>query len=120
VQNARSDTGNFESNLMATKAELEAELVQLKAELARHTDLADAPDAAGRDTSQDEAEPAPDTDTEWSRLKLVLAEHGLDEDDLTAFGQKLLHEVQDLHKEKPMVTLIAAFAIGCLVGRVIK
>ena len=99
---------------MATKAELEAELISLKHEL------------KGRETPSESRDDAPedpvaeDGSSQVVRLKDALKGHGIDADDLGAVGERLVQELSQLQKEKPIVVLIAAFALGCIVGRASK
>lgn len=100
---------------MATKAELEAELAALKAELAR--DRAEAQANAATPAAPD------DDGTATSRpegLHQLLADNGIDVDSVEAFGSDLSKQLVALQKEQPIVVLIGAFALGCLVGRAFR
>jgi hypothetical protein len=96
---------------MATKAELESELADLKQEMRQR----------GEETKKDEppqgsskSEPA---SSEKSDLQQLLLSHGVDAETVEALGENLLDEIKTLQKEKPLVVLVAAFALGLLVGR---
>jgi hypothetical protein len=96
---------------MATKAELESELADLKQEMRQR----------GEETKKDEppqgsskSEPA---SSEKSDLQQLLLSHGVDAETVEALGENLLDEIKALQKEKPLVVLVAAFALGLLVGR---
>lgn len=99
---------------MATKAELEEELIALKRELKER----DAPTEPQKDAPEDPV--AEDGSSQVVRLKDALKGHGIDADDLGAVGERLVQELSQLQKEKPIVVLIAAFALGCIVGRASK
>ena len=81
---------------MATKAELEAELAELKAQLAENKAMAE-------DDRQDEPldEPVEDEPFEIS----------------DTFVKDLVKEVETFATDKPLVTLLAVFLVGYVVGR---
>ncbi len=81
---------------MATKAELEAELAQLKAQLAANNEADAAPQA---ENTEDEA----DAPTPFE----------ISEDTV----KDLAKELESFATEKPMLTLLAAFLVGYVVGR---
>lgn len=102
---------------MATKAELEKELAALKQELEqrRAADVAAALSSdAPRDHNGDE------TDGDALGLKKVLKEHGMDAESIESLGGTLLEELKALQKERPLTMVLAAFALGLVVGRVSK
>ncbi len=105
---------------MATKAELAAELANLKAEMERRDAIPDTiPD---EDTRPSQSDPQPDPDQErqtgaWNRM---LASHGLDPDDTRALLGQLSEELGDLPANKPLITAIAAFGLGFVLGRMSK
>ena len=74
---------------MATKAELEAELADLKRTMAQHKDRAesDIPDANDRDDAQ--------TTSGAEDLKRVLDEHSIDVDAVEILGANLLEGLKD-------------------------
>ncbi|PCH70097.1 MAG: hypothetical protein COC12_08720 [Rhodobacteraceae bacterium] len=88
---------------MVTKAELEAELAQLKSELKRRDEPA-VPDK-------------PAKPTEVADLRGLMDEHGLNTDTLDALRENLLEELGALQKDKPLVVLAAALALGFIIGR---
>ncbi len=112
---------------MVTKAELEAELAELKRELAER----EATEAAAEaDAPQDRTEPAgPDEKTApdpVEQMREALAEalksHGVDPADLDLDGlwKQLSDEIADLARQRPALTAVTAFALGFILGRVSK
>ncbi len=99
---------------MTTKAELEAELADLKREMAQHKDKVkvDLPDATNRDDAQ--------TKSGAEDLKRVLDEHGIDMQMVEALGTNSLEELKEFLKERPLIVLVSVFALGCIVGRAVK
>ncbi len=98
---------------MATKAELEKELAALKQELAKSRDTSEAKGTSATkkdDTSDDNA----------NGLKKLLADHGVDADNIESLSETLLDELKSLQKEKPLTLALAAFALGLVVGRASK
>lgn len=99
---------------MATKAELEAELTELRAQ---NTALK---------SQEKQAEKQPEPPEESSDLHLpaqlrdVLDEHGIDVSDAEAMGNQLVDELVRLQKDHPMVVLLGVFALGCIVGRAFR
>ena len=93
---------------MATKAEIEAELADLKAK------MAEAEPAATRPGGTPEPdEPA----TAWADL---LKSQGIDPGDLETLWQQLSEELGDLPQNKPLLTAIGAFGLGFALGRMSK
>ncbi len=94
---------------MPTKAELEAEVAELKKQLA---------DIAGSETGPDTGDDA------GPSLPKALAEQlcaqGIDLDGIEDIWPRLTHELTELQRDKPIVTLLAVFALGVLAGRVTK
>ncbi|MFA3915581.1 hypothetical protein [Ruegeria hyattellae] len=90
---------------MATKAELEAELAALRAQ------LADKPATA---------EPGPEVDDDRSSFDRMLADHGIDSSELDALWAQFSKELGDFPVQKPLLTTIAAFGLGFALGRVTK
>lgn len=98
---------------MATKAQLMAELDLLKQQMASRDDT--APPAP--ETSKTDA----DTDNDpKSYLSTLLAAQGIDEGEIDALWSQLTGELGDLTREKPMLTAVAAFGIGFVLGRMSK
>lgn len=100
---------------MATKAELEKELADLKQELAK-SGGADDEDTQGTST----AKTADATDDNAHGLKKLLADHGVDAENIESLSETLLDELKSLQKEKPLTLALAAFALGLVVGRASK
>jgi len=99
---------------MATKAELEAELAALKSEMAQQKE-----EPASKTQTDSPSEISPE-DPEINGLHQLLTEHGIDTENIESLGAKLSEELVALQKDKPLVVLIAAFALGCIVGRTFK
>lgn len=83
---------------MATKAELEAELKQLRAELS-------ARDAAleTKETTKVDAEPEPEVDDESPSLEADIGE--------------ILAELEEFPHKQPLMFALGALAVGYLIGR---
>ncbi|WP_425046405.1 hypothetical protein [Primorskyibacter sp. S87] len=101
---------------MATKAQLEAELAALKAQLASRPEssTADPASVSEESASAGTAEEAKDRFTE------LLREQGIDPTEIETLWSSLSHELEDLTRDKPLVTAIAAFALGFALGRITK
>lgn len=95
---------------MATKAQLEAELADLKAKLAANSshpskgesDVDDAP-AEARTTLED-----------------MLADQGIDTKEIEELWAQFSAELGDFPQQKPLLTAIAAFGLGFVLGRMSK
>jgi hypothetical protein len=98
---------------MATKAELESELADLKQEMRQRSK-----ETQENEPPEETAKSEP-TASDKSDLRQLLVGHGVDAESVEALGENLLDEMKIFQKEKPMVALVAAFAIG-LVGRASK
>lgn len=102
---------------MVTKAELEAELAELKREMAAReatqASREDAKEAAASDTAPDSMRDA---------LSRALQSHGIDPSDLDLDGlwQQISGEAEDLMQKRPALAAIAIFALGFILGRVSK
>ena len=83
---------------MATKAELEAELADLKAQLARNAKVAETPASEAEAEEEQAEQPAP----------LEISD---------TLIKDLVKEVETLATDKPLITLVAAFVVGYIVGR---
>ncbi|WP_372573922.1 hypothetical protein [Ruegeria jejuensis] len=92
---------------MATKAELEAELAALRAQ------LADKP-------AEPDPEPAPEAEDDRSTFDRMLAGHGIDSSELDALWAQFSKELGDFPTQKPLLTTIAAFGLGFALGRITK
>ncbi|MFD3191442.1 hypothetical protein ACFMPD_14350 [Sedimentitalea sp. HM32M-2] len=99
---------------MATKAELEAELADLRAELERSRERLEetAADAAAAATSVVQEAPAALVD--------LLRAQGVGADEIAALWQRLSDELGGLPQNKPLLTAIGAFGLGFLLGRMSK
>ena len=89
---------------MATKAELEAELARLKEELAQSK----AASQTRHDAQPDEDIPAPDPG--MSEVLSALQHGEID-------TKELLHKLEELLSQKPVLTVLGIFAVGYLIGR---
>ena len=100
---------------MATKAELEAELAALRAELADRSKTAS-------DAGAGDAEPASSSsgDRDPSALDRLLAEHGIEDIDTAKLLEQLSDELGGLPQNKPILTALAAFVLGFAFGRLSK
>ncbi|WP_116132342.1 hypothetical protein [Tropicimonas sp. IMCC34043] len=93
---------------MATKAELEAELEELKrllaeAQAAVRTDAADAPDDG-------------DAAAEGGRLDWALGQ--IDRTELEALFRRFVSEAKDMHQRNPLLTTaFGALVVGYILGR---
>lgn len=103
---------------MVTKAELAAELAALKEELSARKTA-----AAAQETTRESAE----TETgaaEGGKAALAefLKSHGIDEDslDIDALWQRLSDEIGAVAGKQPVLTGIAIFALGFMLGRASK
>lgn len=89
---------------MATKAQLEAELAELRQQLAQQ---------ARRNDSGSEAEPAKSAERPGGDA----ADPEADNPDWETQLQEVLKEVEDLPHKKPLLLALAALALGYLIGR---
>ncbi|MBJ6370539.1 hypothetical protein [Sedimentitalea arenosa] len=87
---------------MATKAELEAELAELRKQIADR----DAKDAAAKPQTAPQA-----------TLTDYLESYGLDQQEIEALLEQIGTELGNLPKTKPLLTLLGAFGVGVLLGR---
>ena len=83
---------------MATKAELEAELADLKAQLAKNSEAAETAASEAEAEEEQAEQPAP----------LEISD---------TLIKDLVKEVETLATDKPLITLVAAFVVGYIVGR---
>lgn len=99
---------------MATKAELEAEVAQLRQQN-------EALKTQKEISAESDETPEPSDNFHLpTGLSDALQEHGVDAADIQAMGNQLVDEMIKLHKEHPLVTLLGVFAVGCIVGRAFK
>ncbi|MFT5342468.1 MAG: hypothetical protein ACI9BH_001682 [Paracoccaceae bacterium] len=102
---------------MATKAQLMVELDLLKQQMASRDDTSAR--KAATEQPKIEAETDDKTDPK-SFLSTLLASHGIDETEIDALWAQLSGELGDLTREKPLLTVVAAFGIGFVTGRLSK
>lgn len=110
---------------MKTKAELEAELEALKAELAhqKNTRTTGPQDAAGSSEQADsKPEPGPEPGSEKAALADFLKSQGIDtgELDLEKLWRQLSDEMGGFARERPALAAVAVFALGFVLGRISK
>lgn len=103
---------------MATKAELTAELADLRAQMAARDktgadDTGQPAPGATPDAGPDEAPSTGD----WADM---LKSQGLDPTDAQALLAQLSDELGELPQNKPLLTAIAAFGLGFALGRMSK
>lgn len=99
---------------MATKAELEAELAVLRREMKQR-------DEEVKPASSDVvAAKSADQSPEANGMQQILDEHGINAEAVDAFKDNLLEEFTELQKDKPLVVLVAALALGIIIGRAFK
>ena len=96
---------------MATKAQLEAELAALKAQLA---------DAAAKPEPEPEPEAEPTQSDEQNAFAALLRDHGVDTKDIEALWAQFSTELSDMPEQKPLLTAVAAFGLGFALGRMSK
>lgn len=63
---------------------------------------------------------SPDPEPMTEKVHQVLSDHGIDADAIDTLGKQFLDELVTLQKEKPLVVLLGAFALGCVVGRALR
>jgi len=105
---------------MATKTELQAELEQLRAQMAQQRESDDgesSPSAEGDKAGTNDAQPDAQPQDGWASL---LKSQGLDATDTEALLEQLSEELGDLPRNKPLITSIAAFGVGFVLGRMSK
>lgn len=101
---------------MTTKAELEAELAELRQQM---DEVPDASEAEA-DTRQ-EAQPEVDTNgTGHPALDGILHDHGISSDEIRSLMDQFSEELGHLPQNKPLLTALGAFALGVVVGRMSK
>ncbi len=93
---------------MVTKAELEAELADLREKLKEREDHEELSVTAPQSNRSAE---------DKSDLSKELLDFGSNGESVEEIFRQLCHELDDLHKQKPVLTVAAAFALGFLLGR---
>ena len=116
---------------MATRAEMQAELEALRAKMAEMDEqevtkadpsiqLADVPaEDMSTDHPSDAAAPQSASDL-TSHLTDLLSGFDVSAEDIEDLAQQLWKELDSFPQRKPIVTAVAAFALGVLVGRMTK
>lgn len=106
-----------------TRDKLDKEVAKLRSELS---------DENGADTAAAEALPdddAPQREEHWitgeaavlqSEMEKLLRDHGISTDDLGDLWTQFSSELRDLPEKKPLITVLGAFALGVVVGRISK
>ncbi|KUJ80842.1 hypothetical protein AVO45_07380 [Ruegeria marisrubri] len=97
---------------MATKAELEAELEELRKRNAELEERSRERTAKGAET---QASAAPKTEDD---IRKLLEEHGIDLSKAKDVGKQAVEEFSRLQKDYPITALLIAFSLGYVVGRV--
>lgn len=88
---------------MATKAELEAELAELRKQIAQR----DAPDEGAENSAP-------------TMLSDYMSSHGFDAKDIAELWEQLSKELGHLPQNKPLLTALGVFALGVMLGRMSK
>ena len=90
---------------MATKAQLEAEVAELKRQLAE------------QQTQREEAKPEASNSEDDAGGAGILEELGIKGDDMQALWEQFSEELGGFPERKPLLTMIGVFAAGFLLGR---
>ena len=91
--------------MMATKAQLEAEVAELKRQLAEQQTHREAAKPEDSDAAEDAGGPG------------VLEELGIQGDDMQALWEQFSEELGGFPERKPLLMMIGVFAVGFLLGR---
>jgi hypothetical protein len=108
---------------MATKAELETELLQLRRELAesqkpsRENTADEARKEPDEELSQTEGSADGENDIPTSKEEVAGIIDSLKGGDFEGVVQQLMDELEGLPNRKPILTALGTFVIGYLVGR---
>ena len=111
---------------MVKKDNLDAEVADLKKELAGTTDPSASASSEVPEENQMDEPPVADAEQSVeleddeitiSDIKKALAEHGVEIDDLKGFWAQINAELKDLPTKKPLLTALGTFLIGYLAGR---
>lgn len=102
---------------MTTKAELEAELKQLKDEMKQRDAASDTATSTPKETAKKGADTA---DASLSDLSDVLKAKGLDPTEIEHLWAQVSSELDDFPNRKPLLTAVAAFGLGFMLGRMSK
>lgn len=93
---------------MATKAQLEAELTKLRAEL-KEVRNSQTP---SKDADADTEGPAPEPETDSADIL-----HAMQDGDFGTALHQLTEELEGLTSRKPLLTALGVFVVGYLIGR---
>ncbi|SNT16032.1 hypothetical protein [Tropicimonas sediminicola] len=107
---------------MPTRTELVAELEALRRELAEARAQAGQPEPeqAGTPDESPEEETGEETGQETGEAHaspLSWAISQLEDTELDTLAKQFIAELEDLHHDKPLVTVFAAFVLGYVLGR---
>ena len=107
---------------MATKAELEAELEQLRLELKEIRDSTSVDGAAAESTATKNADQPPsseDASTNGPAPEEKNADilHSLQDGNFEGVVHQLIEELEGLPNRKPLLMALGALAVGYLIGR---
>lgn len=118
---------------MATREELQAELETLRAKMAEterreDTVASKRENGAGENGADTMSEPPAETATGQepdhaeirSELDRLLRPLGVSEEELETLAQQFWKELDTLPQNKPLLTAIAAFGLGFVLGRMTK
>lgn len=103
---------------MTSRAELTEELRHLRAEMDR-LDEKVAVEPASTPDPEPAPEPEPDPEVE-AELAQILSAYGVDLEDIQELGAQFRTELENLPRDRPLVALLGAFALGVVVGRMTK
>lgn len=96
---------------MTTKAELEAELKELRQRNAQLEEKARA------ETDPESEDKAPEPEKTTDEIRRLLQDHGIDLSKAEAIGEDVVEEFGRLQKDYPITVLLIAFTLGYVVGR---
>lgn len=101
---------------MATKAELEAELAELRQQ------MDEVPDAREADADKgQEAQTDPESNgSGHPALDRILRDHGISPEEIRGLMDQFNEELGHLPQNKPLLTALGAFALGFVLGRMSK
>ena len=111
---------------MANKENMDAKVAELKNEFSRkpRSDPSGMPESAQSQaevartkTKETTTDASNATDQVLEECVDILKEHGVDIEDLKGLWEQLTAEVKDLPTKKPLLTMLGAFVIGVIIGR---
>lgn len=97
---------------MATKAQLQIELAELRQQMASRQK---GPDPAVTPDKKSTANIDP-----RAQFAELLTSHGIDADEIERLWKQFSQELGDLSREKPLLTAAGSFGIGFVLGRMSK